>query len=245
MLATRESPTRQPFLGSPVGTPRTLTRSTSYGGACPVDQFKAALVSSRNELVMLFTRWVGGGSGGGLLVGQGQGQTTVVAAETAAGRPRWSCGNCCCARRGAARCSTALRCRFWAPGFGAGCMRAGLPAHLSPALPAAPAAHPTPSTLRPPPPNHPLPQVHRPGTGRAQAHPAAARGAGRAGQDLRGVQQRRPQQVRVCAAAEEPPGGAAAAAAAAAGAGRDLGGWILHAGVLLAGLIHAGGDAGP
>lgn len=57
-----DSPSVQPFLASPRGllTPRGLSRMSSFGATTPVDIIKEGLVHNRNELVLLFSRCVGG-----------------------------------------------------------------------------------------------------------------------------------------------------------------------------------------
>lgn len=64
------------FFGSPRGqlTPRVLSRTVSMSTASPVDLIKLALVQSRNELVMLFTRWDQGRGAGQAASGQGRGK---------------------------------------------------------------------------------------------------------------------------------------------------------------------------
>ena len=62
--AGAESPSQQPFLASPRGvvTPRTLSRTiSSFGGGTPCAIIESALVTNRNELVLLFSRWTGAG----------------------------------------------------------------------------------------------------------------------------------------------------------------------------------------
>lgn len=58
--AGAESPSQQPFLASPRGilTPR-LSRMSSFGATSPSEILKAGLIHSRNELVLLFSRWAG------------------------------------------------------------------------------------------------------------------------------------------------------------------------------------------